>query len=110
LFAQFTRIAVEPFDHESTQELANKLLSEPLEPDLYPLLHSLTEGYPFYITAVARRVSYLLDVVQRLPFPDVIKQAFSVETLSLGGRIYDFCQYVYDLSLQKAKGYGALLP
>lgn len=108
LFAQFTRISVEPFDRESTQELANKLLSEPLEPDLYPLLHALTGGHPFYITAVARRVSYLLDVVQRLPSPDVIKQAFLVETLSPEGRIYDFCQYVYDLSLQKAKGYGAL--
>jgi AAA+ ATPase superfamily predicted ATPase len=108
LFAQFTRVAVEPFDRESTQELANKLLSESLEPDLYPLLHSLTGGHPFYITAVTRRVSYLVDVVQRPASPDVIKQAFLVETLSPGGRIYDFCQYVYDLSLQKAKGYGAL--
>ena len=49
-----------------------------------------------------------MDVVQRPASPDVIKQAFLVETLSPGGRIYDFCQYVYDLSLQKAKGYGAL--
>ena len=108
LFAQFTRISIEPFDRESTQELANKLLYEPLEVDLYPLLHSLTWGHPFYITAVARRMSYLLDVVQRPMSTDVIKQAFLVETLSPGGRIYDFCQYVYDLSLQKAKGYGAL--
>jgi AAA+ ATPase superfamily predicted ATPase len=108
LFAQFTRISVEPFDRESTQELANKLLSDPLEADLYPLLHSLTWGHPFYITAVARRMSYLLDVVQRPLSSDVVKQAFLVETLSPGGRIYDFCQYVYDLSLQKAKGYGAL--
>jgi AAA+ ATPase superfamily predicted ATPase len=108
LFAQFTRIAVEPFDRESTRELVNKLLTEPLEADLYPLLYSLTGGHPFYITAVARRVSYLVDVVQRPASSDVIKQAFLVETLSPGGRIYDFCRYVYDLSLQKAKGYGAL--
>jgi len=58
LFAQFTRISVEPFDRESTQELANKLLSEPLEADLYPLLHSLTWGHPFYITAVVRRMLF----------------------------------------------------
>lgn len=108
LFAQFTRISIEPFDRENTQELANKLLSEPLEADLYPLLHAITWGHPFYITAVARRMSYLVDVVQRPLSPDVVKQAFLVETLSPGGRIYDFCQYVYDLSLQKAKGYGAL--
>ncbi len=69
LFAQFTRISIEPFDRESTQELANKLLTGPLEPDLYPLLHSITWGHPFYITAVARRMSYLLDVVERLHPP-----------------------------------------
>ena len=108
LFAQFTRISVEPFDRESTQELANKLLSEPIQTDLYPLLHSLTWGHPFYITAVTRRMGYLMDVVQRPPSVDLVKQAFLVETLSPGGRIYDFCQYVYDLSLQKATGYGAL--
>jgi hypothetical protein len=108
LFAQFTRIAVDPFDWESTRELVDKLLVEPLDMDLYPLLHSLTGGHPFYITAVAQRVSYLVEVVQHPISPDLIKQAFLVETLSPGGRIYDFCQYVYDLSLQKAKGYGAL--
>ncbi|MDR3576052.1 MAG: AAA family ATPase [Anaerolineaceae bacterium] len=108
LFALFTRMAVDPFDRESTQELVNKLLVEPLDTDLYPLLHSLTGGHPFYIIAVAQRVSYLVEVVQRPISPDVIKQAFLVETLSPGGRIYDFCQYVYDLSLQKAKGYGSL--
>jgi hypothetical protein len=99
---------VESFDRESTQELANKLLSEPMQTDLYPLLHALTWGHPFYITAVTRRMSYLVDVVQRPPSVDLVKQAFLVETLSPGGRIYDFCQYVYDLSLQKATGYGAL--
>jgi len=31
-----------------------------------------------------------------------------VETLSTGGRIYDFCRYIYDLSLQQATGYGSL--
>jgi hypothetical protein len=49
-----------------------------------------------------------VEVVQRPASPDLIKQAFLVETLSPDGRIYDFCQYIYDLSLQKAKGYGAL--
>ena len=108
LFAQFTRISVESFDRESTHKLVDKLLSEPLEMDLYPIIHSLTGGHPFYITAITRRISYLVDVVQRTPSADVLKQAFLIETLAPGGRIYDFCRYVYDLSLQKAKGYGSL--
>ena len=92
LFAQFSRIAVELFDRESTQELANKLISEPLETDLYPLLYSFIWGHPFYISVIAWRLDYLVDVVRRPSSLEVIKQAFLVETHLPGGRIYDFCQ------------------
>jgi predicted transcriptional regulator len=40
--------------------------------------------------------------------PEAVKEAFVVETLSTNGRIYDFCRYMYDLSLQQASGYGSL--
>jgi len=39
---------------------------------------------------------------------DAVQCAFIIETLSSAGRIYSFCRYVYDLSLQKARGYGSL--
>lgn len=108
LFAQFTRLSVEPFPRASTRLLVEKLITEPLEADIYPLIHSLTVGHPFYITALSRRLSYLIEVVQRPANQDTVKQAFLIETLAPGGRIYDFCRYVYDLSLQKASGYGSL--
>jgi hypothetical protein len=108
LFAQFTRLPVEPFSRASTRLLVEKLIIEPLDADIYPLIHSLTAGHPFYITALSRRLSYLIEVVQRPANQDTVKQAFLIETLAPGGRIYDFCRYVYDLSLQKASGYGSL--
>ena len=108
LFAQFTRLTVESFSRASTRSLVEKLIAEPLDADIYPLIHSLTVGHPFYITALSRRLSYLVDVVQRPANQDTVKQAFLIETLAPGGRIYDFCRYVYDLSLQKASGYGSL--
>lgn len=108
LFAQFSRLAVDPFPQASTKALVNKLITEELDPDTFPLIHSLTGGHPYYITALTRRLSYLVDVVQRPAASDTVKQAFLIETLAPGGRIYDFCRYVYDLSLQKASGYGSL--
>jgi uncharacterized protein len=108
LFAQFSRLSVDPFPQASTKALVNKLITDELPPDLYPLIHSLTLGHPYYITALSRRLSYLIDVVQRPATADTVKQAFLIETLAPGGRIYDFCRYVYDLSLQKASGYGSL--
>ena len=108
LFAQFTRLPVEAFNRESTSTLARKLTNDQAPADLLPLIHSLTNGHPFYITALCRRLMNLVDVAQRPLDADTAKQAFLTETLAPHGRIYDFCRYVYDLSLQKAAGYGAL--
>ena len=108
LFAQFTRLPVGSFARPDTRILVDKILSEPLEEDMYPLIHSLSGGHPFYITAISRRLSTLVEAVKRPASADTIKQAFLFETLSPSGRIYDFCRYVYDLSLQKASGYGSL--
>lgn len=108
LFAQFTRLAVEAFNRDATAMLARKLTNDRATADLLPLIHSLTNGHPFYITALCRRLINLVDVAQRPLDADTVKQAFLAETLATHGRIYDFCRYVYDLSLQKAAGYGAL--
>lgn len=108
LFAQFTRLQVDAFDRESTGVLVRKLTSDRAGPDLLPLIHSLSGGHPFYITALCRRFTNLVDVAHRPLDADTVKQAFLTETLAPHGRIYDFCRYVYDLSLQKASGYGAL--
>jgi AAA+ ATPase superfamily predicted ATPase len=108
LFAQFTRLPVETFNRESTAVLALKLTNNQTPPDLLPLIHSLTNGHPFYITALCRRLMNLVNVSQRPLNADTTKQAFLTETLAPYGRIYDFCRYVYDLSLQKAAGYGSL--
>jgi AAA+ ATPase superfamily predicted ATPase len=108
LFAQFTRLPVEAFDRQSTALLAHKLTGEQVPADLLPLIHSLTNGHPFYTTALCRRMMTLVEVAQRPLDADTVKQAFLMETLAPHGRIYDFCRYAYDLSLQKAAGYGAL--
>lgn len=108
LFAQFTHLPVEAFNRESTSTLARKLTNDQAPADLLPLIHSLTNGHPFYITALCRKLMNLVDVTQRPLDADTVKQVFLIETLASHGRIYDFCRYVYDLSLQKAAGYGAL--
>ena len=108
LFAQFTRLPVEAFNREATAVLSRKLINDQAPADLLPLIHNLTNGHPFYITAICRRLMNLVDVAQRPLDADTVKQAFLTETLAPHGRIYDFCRYVYDLSLQKAAGYGAL--
>lgn len=104
LFLQFEMLELAPFSRESTLELAARII-----PDISPLagrqIHRLSFGHPFYVTAIAQRVRCLptetLDA-------EAVTQAFIVEALSREGQIYNYCRYLYDISLQKARGYGAL--
>jgi len=108
LFAQFSHLPIEPFDREATGVLAGKLTTGQAGADLLPLIHNLTNGHPFYITALCRRLMNLVEAAGRPMEVNTVKQAFLLETLAPYGRIYDFCRYIYDLSLQKASGYGVL--
>lgn len=40
--------------------------------------------------------------------PELVSQAFVLEALENRGQIYGYCRYLYDISLQKARGYGVL--
>jgi AAA+ ATPase superfamily predicted ATPase len=112
LFAQFERLILSPLDRGDTRELVLKLLpSERLE-DVSAVnaeVYRLTGGHPFYIEALCSRLRSW-HLLQNLPLtPATTKEAFVWEVLSPEGRIYDFCRYIYDVSVQRARGYGALI-
>jgi AAA+ ATPase superfamily predicted ATPase len=112
LFAQFERLMLAPLSKEDTQELMVKLLTDESMGDMPATgaeVHRLTGGHPFYIEALARRLR-TWRLLRDVPLtPATVKEAFVWETLSPEGRIYDFCRYIYDVSIQRARGYGALI-
>jgi AAA+ ATPase superfamily predicted ATPase len=112
LFAQFERLVLVPLDRTDTQGLMLKLLPPECVEDIPAVsaeVHRLTGGHPFYIEALCSRLRSW-HLLQELPMtPMVVKEAFVWEVLSPEGRIYDFCRYIYDVSVQRARGYGALI-
>jgi hypothetical protein len=112
LFARFERLSLAPFGREDTRALVARLLApENIEdlPVVSAEIHRLTGGHPFYIEALCdrlRRWRSLQDVALTVA---AVKEAFAWEVLSPEGRIYDFCRYIYDISIQRARGYGALI-
>lgn len=108
LFAQFAKLPMGPFSREETARLVTKLLPGATDPQIAYVIHHLTGGYPFYVQALCRRTTTRVDALGMSLSPETVKEAFVVETLSTSGRIYDFCRYIYDLSLQQATGYGSL--
>jgi len=112
LFLQFETLELAPFTREATQQLASKIAPN-LEPLAYRQIHRLSSGLPFYITAIARRTLRLSsgeesNLGNNIPDVDRVNQAFILEALSRDGQIYNYCRYLYDISLQKARGYGIL--
>lgn len=120
LFVQFAQVPLAGFQPAHTAALLEKLLfplaAESAGERRFPAdqfaevideTHYLTHGHPYYITVLGERLR-MLDALTQPLSRDAVRKAFVSETLSPTGRLYEFCRYVYDLSLQKARGYVAL--
>ena len=106
LFLQFETLALEPFGRQDAEALMHKLGSE-YSPAVYAEIYRYTAGFPFYITALMQGLDRLQQGGETIRV-DSVGYAFLLETLWRGGQIYNYCRYVYDLSLQRARGYGML--
>ena len=110
LFLQFRALELHPFTPEDTQALTEKLVGR-LSPAAQAAIHTYTFGHPFYVTALAERVRELAGAAAACAeavSPELVSQAFVLEALENRGQIYGYCRYLYDISLQKARGYGVL--
>ncbi len=110
LFVQFAQIPLAGFQRDATALLLQKILPDlPNQPQgdaVVDEVHFLTQGHPHYTTILGERLR--MQPAERPLDREVVRRAFVTETLSSTGRIYEFCRYIYDLSLQKARGYTAL--
>jgi hypothetical protein len=107
LFLQFRSLELRPLTAEDTRRLAEKVANSTLSPAAHSAIFSYTFGHPFYVTALAERLPEIAPTPETAS-PDQIGQAFLLEALSARGQIYGYCRYLYDISLQKARGYGVL--
>ncbi len=106
LFLQFRALELQPFTQEDTSRLVERLLSG-LSPAVQSAIYTYTFGHPFYVTALTNRLREFASQVPEIGVEQV-EQAFLLETLSRQGQVYGYCRYLYDISLQKARGYGLL--
>lgn len=107
LFLQFESVEVARFPPDATLALVERILGATPAAGAGRRLHELTGGHPFYIYAVASRLGDLIPALDTLTTEDV-ERAFLLETLARDGRIYNYCRYLYDISLSRARGYGIL--
>jgi hypothetical protein len=107
LFLQFESVEVARFPPDATLALVERVLGATPAAGTGRRLHELTGGHPFYIHAVASRLGDLIPALGALTAADA-ERAFLLEALTRDGRIYNYCRYLYDISLSRARGYGIL--
>ncbi|PKP52103.1 MAG: hypothetical protein CVT90_02785 [Candidatus Altiarchaeales archaeon HGW-Altiarchaeales-3] len=107
LFLQFNVLNIEPFTREDTYELCSKILPGQ-DTDIFESIYKYSYGHPFHTTSVCERVKEYSEKCELEITNELISQAFLVEVLSKEGNINKFCRYLYDISLEKARGYGIL--
>ena len=109
LFVHFRSERVGPFGRAESEELARKaLVGADLPPAAAQTLYEWTRGHPFYIYAVAERMRELILLSGRVADPELVREAFVLETLSSAGRIYNLCRYVVEESMGQARGQALL--
>jgi len=108
LFVQLDKLPLTYLERDAVTELTTRLIPDLDAVDVVARIYRLTQGHPFYVTQMCDRIVQF-HRLQNLPLDvETVNLAFLTEVLSPRGHIYDFCKYVYDLSLQRARGYGSL--
>lgn len=105
LFLQFEMLELSNFDKSNSVELSKKIMPE-IPDDAAVEIFTYTRGNPFYINALTnrlKRMNYSTEMTK-----DLVRKAFIIEALSKTGQIYNYCKYIFDISLEKARGYGNL--
>lgn len=109
LFVQLVQIPLGGFDRDSTAALVAHWLPEAAQNSfLTEEIYALTQGHPFYITALCQRMGAYHETADRPLTPRLARESFVVETLSHTGAIYELCRYVHDVALHRATGYASL--
>ena len=107
LFAQAEKMYLSLFTREATTELIKKIIPVK-DPLITNTIYKYSAGHPFYIYHITKRVQMLHEVQDMKISMDLVKQAFIIETLSVEGKIYDLCDYLYRISLSRARYYAPL--
>jgi len=103
LFELFTNIKLDFFSRQNTLALIKKIekmYDADSEDSIKEKIFTFTGGHPFYTFCIADR----LYSNSEKPLLRDLTSAIFEEILTPNARIYDHCKYVFDTSLEKAKG------
>ena len=107
LFELFTNINLDFFSRQNTLKLiakTEKMYDVKTDIQIKDRIFSFTRGHPFYTFCIADR---LCSISNQPALKDLTSSIFE-EVLTPNARIYDHCKYVFDTSIEKARGRSSI--
>jgi len=102
-FELFTNVNLDFFSKENTLKHINKIermYNAKISSVIKEKIFVFTRGHPFYVFCITDK----LCSISKEPLLRELTAAIFEEVLTPGARIYGHCKYVFDTSLEKAKG------
>lgn len=107
LFVHFQMETINPFGRVDSDDLVKKRLEmfiDPVPGDVLAAVYRVARGHPFYTYAICLRMIEMFSLLQKPLNAASVEEAFTLETLSTTGRIYNLCRYVLEQSLKEVRG------
>ncbi|OYT38819.1 MAG: hypothetical protein B6U86_05985 [Candidatus Altiarchaeales archaeon ex4484_43] len=111
LFAHLREDHISNFTREDAGVLTKKILmqhSMDVAPEIHSRIYKLTRGHPFYITALTERVIEMVKLYDLSLNEELVDRCFVLELTAPNSRIYSFCNYIFNESIERARGSNLL--
>lgn len=109
LFGHFDLLELKPFDKNTSKEFVKNLLEFKIDPKALDFLVNFTGGMPYYIQSLCLEIRDLIKKKdEEIANGRIIIEAIINQVIDAHGTLYQYCKYLYDTSLERARGGGIL--
>ena len=111
LFTHLKEEHIYNFTREDTWMLTKKIFRQysiEAVPEIHSRIYKLTHGHPFYTTSLTERVIEMVKLYDLGLNEKLVDKCFVLELTTPNSKIYSFCNYVFNESIERARGSNLL--
>jgi len=109
LFGHFTLIELKNFDKNTSKAFIREILEIRIDPKALNFFVNFVSGKPYYIQLLCLELNDLVRKNNKQIIDEkLISEAIINQVIRPNGDLYQYCKYLYDTTLERARGGGIL--
>lgn len=109
LFGHFNLIELKNFDKNTSKEFIREILKSKIDAKALDFFVNFVSGKPYYIQLLCLELKDLIRKNNKKIVDErLLSEAIINQVIRPSGDIYQYCKYLYDTTLERAKGGGIL--